>query len=55
MLIDNDADGQVVGVMRFVTSMRAVNQQVMLVMVAIGLILNIRKKETKSLFEGGSL
>ena len=24
-------------------------------MVAIGLILNIRKKETKSLFEGGSL
>jgi rod shape determining protein RodA len=24
-------------------------------MVAIGLILNIRKKETKSIFEGGSL
>jgi len=30
--------GQVVGVMRFVTSMRAVNQQVMLVLSAIGLI-----------------
>ena len=30
--------GQVVGVMRFVTSMRAVNQQVMLVVTAIGLI-----------------